>query len=170
MTLILSDQLQGFRLYVTSNDPENIDSTDLVYRDNSTPLDYQATNGIYTLITGHNGQFVHIEVPKKSILVLCEVEVFEGNTNYYYYYYYYFFFFFFFFFFLILYILYHCTITNADYLSFCITKTRLNNFDPFKPHFYTLKRGFTGVYIIFLISAQRHRLWVLIRTASSRRF
>ena len=27
--------------------------------------------------------------------------------------------------------------------------------------------GFTGVYIIFLISAQKHRLWVLIRTASS---
>ena len=28
----------------------------------------------------------------------------------------------------------------------------------------------TGVYIIFLISAQKHRLWVLVRTASSRRF
>ena len=38
---------------------------------------------------------------------------------------------------------------------FCfITKTRLYNFDPLKPHFYTVKLGFMGVYIIFLISAQ----------------
>ena len=35
-----------------------------------------------------------------------------------------------------------------------IMKTRLYNFDPLKPHFYTVKLGFTGVYIIFLISAQ----------------
>ena len=28
------------------------------------------------------------------------------------------------------------------------------NFDPLKPHFYIVKLGFTGVYIIFLISAQ----------------
>ena len=35
-----------------------------------------------------------------------------------------------------------------------ITKTRLYNFDPIKPHFYIVKLGFTGVYIIFLISAQ----------------
>ena len=33
-------------------------------------------------------------------------------------------------------------------------KTRLYNIDPLKPHFYTVKLGFTGVYIIFLISAQ----------------
>ena len=51
-----------------------------------------------------------------------------------------------------------------------ITKTHLYNFDPFKPHFYIVKLGFTGVYIIFLISAQKHRLWVLVRTASLRRF
>ena len=38
-------------------------------------------------------------------------------------------------------------------------KTCLYNFDPLKPHFYTVKLGFTGVYIIFLISAQKHRLW-----------
>ena len=43
-------------------------------------------------------------------------------------------------------------------------------FDLLKPHFYTVKLGFTGVYIIFLISAQKHRLWVLVRTASPRRF
>ena len=51
-----------------------------------------------------------------------------------------------------------------------IAKTYLYNFDPFKPHFYVVKLGFTGVYIIFLISAQKHRLWVLVRTASARRF
>ena len=32
-------------------------------------------------------------------------------------------------------------------------KTYLYNFDPLKPHFYILKLGFTGVYIIFHISA-----------------
>ena len=32
----------------------------------------------------------------------------------------------------------------------CITKTHLYNFDPLKPHFYIVKLGFTGVYIIFL--------------------
>ena len=35
-----------------------------------------------------------------------------------------------------------------------ITKTFLYNFDPLKPHFYIVKLGFTGVYIIFLISAK----------------
>ena len=35
-----------------------------------------------------------------------------------------------------------------------ITKTRLYNLDPLKPHFYIVKLGFTGVFIIFLISAQ----------------
>ena len=35
-----------------------------------------------------------------------------------------------------------------------ITITYLYNFDPLKPHFYIVKLGFTGVYIIFLISAQ----------------
>ena len=38
----------------------------------------------------------------------------------------------------------------------CITKTYLHvyNFGPLKPHFYIVKLRFTGVYIIFLISAQ----------------
>ena len=49
-----------------------------------------------------------------------------------------------------------------------ITKTYLNNFDSLKPHLYVVKLGFTYVYIILLISAQNHRLWVL-RAASSRR-
>ena len=46
---------------------------------------------------------------------------------------------------------------------------------PLKPHFYIVyfyivKLGFTGIYTIFLISAEKHRLWVLVRTASLRRF
>ena len=40
------------------------------------------------------------------------------------------------------------------YGRFHITKTCLYNVDPLKPHFYIVKLGFTGVYIIFLISAQ----------------
>ena len=55
-------------------------------------------------------------------------------------------------------------------LSCPITKTCLYNFDPLKPHFCIVKLGFTGVYIIFLISAQKHRLWVLVGTGSARRF
>ena len=41
-------------------------------------------------------------------------------------------------------------LTDAYY----ITKTYLYNFDLLKPHFYVVKLGFTGVYIIFQISAQ----------------
>ena len=55
-------------------------------------------------------------------------------------------------------------------LHVCITKTRLYNIDPLKPHFCIVQLGFTGVYIIFLISVLNHRLWVLVRTASARRF
>ena len=46
------------------------------------------------------------------------------------------------------------SITKNPFCWFCITKTRLYNFDPLKPHFYIVKLGLTGVYIIFLISAQ----------------
>ena len=56
------------------------------------------------------------------------------------------------------------------HLELYIRKTYLYNFDPLKPHFHKVKLGFTGVYIIFLISAQEHRLWVLVRTATARRF
>ena len=38
-------------------------------------------------------------------------------------------------------------------------KTRLYNFDPLKPHFYIVKLGYTVVYIISLVSAQKYRLW-----------
>ena len=48
-----------------------------------------------------------------------------------------------------------------------ITKTCLYDFYPLKPHFYTVKLGFTGVYIIFLISAQKHILYVLVRVTST---
>ena len=41
----------------------------------------------------------------------------------------------------------------ARYKELSITKTCLYNFDPLKPHFYTVILGFTGVYIKFLISA-----------------
>ena len=51
-----------------------------------------------------------------------------------------------------------------------ITKTCLYNFDPLKPHFYIVKLGVTGVYFIFLISVQKHRLRVLLRSAPPRRF
>ena len=36
------------------------------------------------------------------------------------------------------------------------------NVDPLTPHFYIVKLGFTGVYIIF---ALKHRLWVFVSTA-----
>ena len=49
-----------------------------------------------------------------------------------------------------------------------ITKTCLYNFDPLKPEFYIVKLGFTGVYIIFLISAQKRRLWVPTMSVLSR--
>ena len=39
----------------------------------------------------------------------------------------------------------------------------LYNLNPFKPHFYIVKLGFTGVYIIFRIFARKHRLWILVR-------
>ena len=51
-----------------------------------------------------------------------------------------------------------------------IMKTYLYNFDPLKPHFYIVKLGFAGVYIIFSYFCSKHRLLVLVRTASARRF
>ena len=45
----------------------------------------------------------------------------------------------------------HCLIKSYHHENLSI------NFDPLKPHFYIVKLGFTGVYIIFPISAQnRH--------------
>ena len=59
---------------------------------------------------------------------------------------------------------------NPTCKSSVIMKTRLYNFDPLKPHFFIVKVGFTGVYIIFVVAAQKHRLWVFVRTTSTRRF
>ena len=42
---------------------------------------------------------------------------------------------------------------TSDFILY-ITKTCLYNFDHLKPHFHIVKLGFTGVYIICLISAQ----------------
>ena len=60
--------------------------------------------------------------------------------------------------------LYSDAVTNYKYIfsphrgHLTITKTCLYNFDPLKPHFYIVKLGFTGVYIIFLFSAQNIHL------------
>ena len=47
-----------------------------------------------------------------------------------------------------------CLLTSQKHTYIILT--------PRKPHFYIVKLGYIGVYIIFLISAQKHRLWVLI--------
>ena len=41
---------------------------------------------------------------------------------------------------------------------------------PLIPDFDIAKLGYAGVYLIFLIFAPKHRLWVLVRTASAWRF
>ena len=46
----------------------------------------------------------------------------------------------------------------------------VNNFDPLKSHLYIVKLGFTVIYISLFGFARNHRLWVLVRTASLRRF
>ena len=51
-----------------------------------------------------------------------------------------------------------------------IRKTCPCNVYPLKPHFYIGKLGFAGVYLFFLIFDPKNTLWVLVRTASSRRF
>ena len=50
------------------------------------------------------------------------------------------------------------------------SKTYLYNFDPLKTHFYIVKLGFTGGVHYFSYFRIKHRLRVLIRTASARRF
>ena len=48
------------------------------------------------------------------------------------------------------YLLSICTKQAHEVNTMSITKTCLYNFGPLKPHFYIVKLGFTGVYIIFL--------------------
>ena len=52
----------------------------------------------------------------------------------------------------------------------CIRKTCPCNVYPLIPHFYIAKLGYGEVYLFFFIFAPKHRLWVLVRTASPRRF
>ena len=61
---------------------------------------------------------------------------------------------------------------TQPFLEFTLTimQTSPYNEYPLTPHFYIVKLGFTGVYIFFLIFALKHRSWVLVRTASVRRF
>ena len=40
---------------------------------------------------------------------------------------------------------------------------KVSNEYPLEPHFYIVKLGFAGVYLILL----KHTLWVLVRTASA---
>ena len=49
--------------------------------------------------------------------------------------------------------------TYETYDAQTITKTCLYKFGPLKPLFYLVKLGFTGIYIIFLISAQNIDCW-----------
>ena len=66
-----------------------------------------------------------------------------------------------------------CTLGTHCCLSRRLKYIRITcpcNEHPLTPHFYIEKVGFTRVYIFFLIFAPKHRLWVLVRTASVRRF
>ena len=51
-----------------------------------------------------------------------------------------------------------------------ITKTCLCKFDPLKPHFYIDKLGVYRGKHYFSYFRSKHRLWVLVRTTSLRRF
>ena len=42
-------------------------------------------------------------------------------------------------------------------LQLCCCIMKIYNFHPLKPHFYIVKLGFTGVYIIFLILPKKNR-------------
>ena len=55
-------------------------------------------------------------------------------------------------------------------ITFVIKKTCPCNVYPLEPHFYIEKLGYAGANLFFLIFAPKHRLWVLVRTASARRF
>ena len=46
--------------------------------------------------------------------------------------------------------IYHRRIIDVSLITIFITRTYLYNVEPLEPHFYTVKLGFTGVYIIFL--------------------
>ena len=56
-------------------------------------------------------------------------------------------------------LLYQHDSTLCFQINLYITKTCLYIFDPLIPLFYIVKLRFTGVYIIFLISTQKHNMW-----------
>ena len=45
--------------------------------------------------------------------------------------------------------------SSSNFYTQHIMKSYLYSFDPLKTHFYIVNLGFTGIYIIFLISAQK---------------
>ena len=57
-------------------------------------------------------------------------------------------------------------IASFSLKEYSITKTCPCNAYPLEPHFYS-KIGLCRVIPIFLIVAPKHRLWVLVRTASA---
>ena len=70
-----------------------------------------------------------------------------------------------------------CNLRTSEFLDCAllgvcavIRSNTVYNFDPLKYDNFIVKLGFTGVYIIFLNSVLKHRLWVLIRTASVKWF
>ena len=65
-------------------------------------------------------------------------------------------------------ILFRCNIRENQLQEGCILYP--SEFQYLIPHFYIAKLGFAGIYLFFLIFAPKHRLWVLVRTASARRF
>ena len=52
---------------------------------------------------------------------------------------------------------------NAGRNTRHITKPYLYKYDPIKPHFYIVKLGFTGVYVVFSYFCSKYRLRVLSR-------
>ena len=59
---------------------------------------------------------------------------------------------------LVLYLQENNLFIDLSLYRYTITKTYLYNVDPLKPHFYIVKLGFIGVYIIFLISAKKTQI------------
>ena len=59
---------------------------------------------------------------------------------------------------------------RKEIVSFYITKTSpCNEHPPYTPLLYSKTGGYRGI-LCFLIFSPKHRLWVLVRTASLRRF
>ena len=57
--------------------------------------------------------------------------------------------------------------TERDFFLVFIRKTCPCNGYTLEPHFYIVKLGYAGVYLFFLVFVPKHRLWELVRNASS---